>query len=299
MMLPILQNAGDGKEHTGREAIEAAARAFHLTDSQRAELLPSGTQPALDNRANWARFYLTRAGLLASLRRGIHKITERGLEVLRNNPNHISTAMLRQYPEFVQFQTTRRGTLAPGLTSEELLPPPIDHKTPEEAIELGYQQLRTRWEAELLALVKNCSPKFFEQLVVELLVKMGYGGSQHDAGRALGRSGDGGIDGIIKEDKLGLDAVYIQAKRWESSVVGRPEIQRFAGALMGVRARKGVFITTASFSNEARNYVDSIDSKIVLIDGNQLAQLMLDHDIGVSTTRTYEIKRVDSDYFEE
>jgi restriction system protein len=212
MMLPILRLASDGQEHTGREAIEAAATAFQLTDEQRAELLPSGQQPILENRANWARFYMTRAGLLFATRRGFHKITERGLNVLRQNPNRINTEVLSQFPEFVQWKAIEK---TPETVDIELID--VTDQTPQESIEFGYQKLRADLEAELLTLVKGCSPSFFERLVVELLVKMGYGGSRQDAGRAIGKSGDGGIDGIIKEDKLGLDVVYIQVKWAERS----------------------------------------------------------------------------------
>jgi restriction system protein len=300
MMLPILQHASDGREHSSREAIDAVAAVFQLSDEQRTELLPSGQQPILDNRANWARFYMTKAGLLMATRRGFHKITERGLQIVQRNPQRIDNVLLNQFQEFVQFKSTRRKSGATGSvitdTADQL---DIATQTPHEAIEFGYQQMRRDLESELLALVKRCSPSFFERLVVDLLVRMGYGGSHQDAGQAIGRSGDGGIDGIIKEDKLGLDVVYIQAKRWDTNSVGRPDIQRFAGALMGMKARKGVFITTASFSNDAWSYVSSIDSKIVLIDGRQLAQLMVDNNIGVSMITAYEIKRVDSDYFDE
>jgi restriction system protein len=300
MMLPILRHASDGKEHSGREAIEAAATAFHLSEEQRTELLPSGQQPILDNRANWARFYMTKAGLLVATRRGFHRITERGLQILQQSPERIDNALLNQFPEFLQFKSIRRKPGATISVSTDVTDQ-LDSmtQTPQEAIEFGYQQMRRDLETELLALVKQCSPSFFERLVVDLLVRMGYGGSHKDAGEAIGRSGDGGIDGIIKEDRLGLDVVYIQAKRWDTNSVGRPDIQRFAGALMGMKARKGVFLTTASFSNDAYSYVSSIDSKIVLIDGRQLAQLMVDNNIGVSTITAYEIKRVDSDYFEE
>jgi restriction system protein len=294
MMLPILVNASDGKEHTGRAAIEAAAAAFQLTADQRAELLPSGTQPIVENRANWARFYMTRAGLLVAPRRGLHKITERGRQVLEQNPTRVDNKLLMMFPEFIQFKSAK-----PNNDSSVIEPLEVTDKTPQESIEFGYQKIRAELESELLALVKKCSPSFFERLVVDLLVKMGYGGSLQDAGRAIGRSGDGGIDGIIKEDRLGLDVVYIQAKRWDNTVVGRPEIQRFVGALVGMRARKGVVLTTSSFSQDAQHYVSTVDSKVVLIDGRELASLMIDHNVGVSAMTTYELKRVDSDYFEE
>ena len=207
--------------------------------------------------------------------------------------------MNRNSEAILNFDTNTKINGNPSAsTSEENPGVGADNQHPEKSIDENYQQIRTELAADLLEKIKSNSPGFFEKLVVDLLVKMGYGGSREDAGRAVGGSGDGGIDGIINEDRLGLDVVYIQAKRWEGSV-SRPEIQRFAGALQGQRARKGVFITTSNFTRDAKEYVDTIDSKIVLIDGQQLAEYMIDHDIGVSTTKTYEIKRVDSDYFAE
>jgi restriction system protein len=290
IMLPLLALAGDGQEHSLREAIEALSTRFGLTGEERRDLLPSGRQPTFDNRVGWARTYLKKAGLLASTRRGYFRITQRGLDVLDKQPPAIDTAYLKQFPEFVKFQT-------PAQKEEEQAPPePDDGATPEEQIEAAYQKLREGLVTELLEAVKTCSPAFFEQLVVDLLVKMGYGGTRKDAGQAIGRSGDGGIDGIIKQDRLGLDIVYIQAKKWDSTV-SRPEIQKFAGALQGQRARRGVFITTSGFSHAARDYVSRIESKIVLIDGETLARLMLDFDLGVTRVAMYELKRVDSDYF--
>jgi restriction system protein len=290
IMLPLLKLAGDGKEHSLRETIETLSDEFDLSDEERRELLPSGRQPTFDNRVGWARTYLKKAGLLESTRRGYFRIAERGRSVLEKQPSEIDTAYLRQYPEFVEFQTPKqKDTGTPR-------PEPDDSATPEEEIEAAYKTLRESLVAELLETVKSCSPAFFEQLVVDLLVKMGYGGTRKDAGQAIGKSGDGGIDGIIKEDRLGLDIVYIQAKKWENNV-SRPEIQKFAGALQGQRARKGVFITTSGFSSAARDYVSRIDSNIVLIDGETMAQLMLDFNIGVTGVATYELKRVDSDYF--
>jgi restriction system protein len=290
IMLPLLKLAGDGEEHSLRETIETLAEHFSLSDEERRELLPSGRQPTFDNRVGWARTYMKKAGLLRSTRRGYFQITERGLDVLDKSPPKIDTAYLRQYPEFVEFQSPKpKG-------AEKRSPDLDDSTTPEEEIESAYQQLRESLIKELLETVKSCPPAFFEQLVIDLLVKMGYGGTRKDAGQAIGKSGDEGIDGIIKEDRLGLDIVYIQAKKWENTV-SRPEIQKFAGALQGQRARKGVFITTSDFSRAAREYVSRIDSKIVLIDGYTLAQLMIDFGIGVTGVATYELKRVDMDYF--
>jgi len=293
IMLPLLKFAGDGEEHSLREAIEDLADEFSLTDEERKELLPSGRQATFDNRVGWARTYMKKAGLLESTKRGYFQITERGLDVLKQNPPEINNAFLRQFPEFVEFQTPKQREVEED-TEQDI----SETRTPEEEIESAYQGVRQELATELLQTIKSCSPTFFERLVVDVLVKMGYGGTRKDAGQAVGRSGDGGIDGIIKEDRLGLDIVYIQAKRWDGPV-GRPEIQKFAGALQGQRARKGIFITTSAFTQSAQDYVSRIDSKIVLIDGDTLAQLMIDYNIGVTTVTSYELKRMDSDYFEE
>ncbi|MBC5797074.1 MAG: restriction endonuclease [Sphaerospermopsis kisseleviana] len=295
VMLPLLQYAGDGKEHSLRDAITFLADVFNLSDEERKELLSSGQQAVFDNRVGWARTHLKKAGLLESPKRGFFQITNRGKEILKQNNPEINVKFLNQFPEFIEFKTIKKDN--DKSESEITEDSEILETTPQESIEFGYQKIRKELELELLNRVKSCSPDFFERLVVDLLVKMGYGGSRRDAGRAIGKAGDGGIDGIIKEDKLGLDIVYIQAKRWDNTVVGRPEIQKFVGALHGQRARKGVFITTSKFSQDAREYVSIIDSKIVLIDGQELAQLMIDNHVGVSTVSIYEIKKIDSDYF--
>jgi restriction system protein len=292
IMLPLLRFAADGKEHSLRETIEALADHLELTDAERRVLLPSGRQPTFDNRVGWARTYITKAGLLESTRRGHYRITQRGLEVLERNPPAIRTSFLRQFPEFVEFQTSRRDT-----EDKEAVEDTDEPETPEEGIEAAYQAMRQALAVELLQTIMKSPPSFFERLVIDLLVRMGYGGTRKDAGQAIGKSGDGGIDGIIKEDRLGLDVVYVQAKRWDGNV-GRPEIQKFAGALQGQRAMKGVFITTSSFTQAAQDYVSRIGSKIVLIDGNMLTELMIDHNIGVTPVASYEIKQIDSDYFE-
>jgi len=293
IMLPLLRLTRDQQEHSLREAIEALSTEFELSDDERKELLPSGRQSTFDNRVGWARTYLKKAGLLESTRRAHFQITGRGLSVLRQNPSKIDNNFLKQYPEFIEFQTPKDETVK----SPE--PEPDDFQTPEEEIEAAYQKVQQELANELLQTVIGCSPAFFERLVVDLIVKMGYGGTRKDAGQAIGKSGDGGIDGIIKEDRLGLDIVYIQAKRWDGSSIGRPEIQKFAGALQGQRARKGIFITTSTFTKTAHEYVSSIETKIVLIDGDMLAQLMIDHNIGVNAIASYELKRIDSDYFTE
>lgn len=293
-MLPFLKFLGDGQEHSLQGAEEALAAYFELTPQERAELLPSGQQGVFKNRIGWARTYLRKAGLIESPKRAIFKITDRGLKVLANPPAKIDPKYLEQWPEFIEFQNASKspGTLAP---STELV---SEKTTPEEAIELAYQGLREELAQELLTRVLGCSPSFFEQLVVELLVAMGYGGSRRDAGQRIGQTGDGGIDGIIKEDRLGLDTIFIQAKRWQGTV-GRPEIQKFVGALQGQRARKGVFITTSAYSAEALEYASLIDTKVVLIDGKRLSELMIDFNVGCAVATSYEVKRVDSDYFED
>jgi len=293
IMLPLLKSLKDGQEHQMREIIEKLAQEFNLTDEERKALLPSGQQFIFDNRVGWARTYLKKAGLMESTHRGSIKITDRGRQVLEQSPPEITVNYLRQFKEFKEWIST------PKMDREQQGKEPAkENLTPEEVIESAYKELREDLASELLKKVKSCSPSFFERLVVDLLLAMGYGGSRKDAGMAIGRSGDEGIDGMIKGDKLGLDVVYIQAKRWENPV-SRPEIQKFAGALMGKKAKKGIFITTSGFSNDAKEYADKIESKIVLIDGETLAQLMIDHDIGVSNYMTYILKKVDNDYFSE
>ena len=276
-----------------REAEESLANEFGLTPAERAELLPSGQQGIFRNRLGWARTYLKKALLVDSPRRGVFKITERGVEQLSTNPARIDVKFLDRFPEFVAFRDAAKPD--PSISAPEIAP---SKTTPEEAIEIAYQGLREQLGEEILARILLCSPGFFEQLVVELLVKMGYGGSRRDAGERIGQTGDGGIDGIIKEDRLGLDTIFIQAKRWQGTV-GRPEIQKFVGALQGQRARKGVFITTSSYSSDALDYASRIDTKVVLIDGKQLSNLMMDFDVGVAPSAAYVVKRIDSDYFEE
>ena len=287
--------AANQKEHSGSEATGYISNIFNLTEEEQKELLPSGRQVVIRNRVSWARIYLVKAGLLKSSRRGYFTITDKGLDILKQNPPEINVEYLKQFPEFTEFLKVRRVKQE---SSKQQQAEEYSQETPQESLEYGYQRIKRDLCQELLKSVKDCSPAFFERLVIELLLKMGYGGSLKEAGRAIGRSGDGGIDGIINEDKLGLDVIYLQAKRWEGTV-GRPEIQKFAGALQGHRAKKGIFITTSDFSKEAQDYVSRIDTKIVLIDGDELAQLMFDNDIGVSRVTSYEVKKIDTDYFTE
>lgn len=297
LMLPVLRLASDGNEHKFSKAVEELADEFNLSTEERNELLPSGSQAVFNNRVGWARSYLKQAGLLASPKRGFFTITQQGAELLATNPSRIDAPTLEQFPEFIEFKSRKKERGEEDQT--ELLQTSEQESTltPEDSLASAYNKLRSALESEILVAVKESSPSFFERVVVDLLVKMGYGGNRQDAGRALGKSGDGGIDGIINEDRLGLDVIYIQAKRWEG-VVGRPEIQKFAGALQGQRARKGVFITTSSFTKEAREYASVIETKIILIDGEHLSKLMAEHNVGVSTVGQYEVKKLDSDYFD-
>jgi len=295
LMLPLLQIAADGNEHSLADARQILASQFSLTETELEETLPSGRQSKFANRVAWAKVYLQLAGLLLSPRRAHFQISPRGKEALRSAPKRIDIKSLEQFPEFVTFRTKRTQPETPvGVSTLHEAEP----ETPEEALEAAHAKMRAGLASELLNRVKSASSEFFERLVVELLLRMGYGGSRMDAGQAIGKIGDEGIDGVINEDRLGLDIVYLQAKKWDGAV-GRPEIQKFVGALHGKRARKGVFITTGTFSTNAIAYVEHIDPKVVLIDGHRLAELMIDFDVGVNTIGTYQVKRLDSDYFEE
>ncbi|MFN7255075.1 MAG: restriction endonuclease [Microcystis sp.] len=296
IMLPLLKILADGKVYKYREIIEALVREFQVTEAERKEMLPSGQQEIFANRVGWAKTYLKKAGLIDSPQRATFVISEKGKEILSQNLDHIDTKFLRQFPEFQEF--TRVNKQNETITLERNLSTSDQEQNPEELLENSYQEIRQALATDLLSILRKLSPDAFEKLVVELLVKMGYGGSIRDAGKAVGKSGDQGIDGIIKEDRLGLDIIYIQAKRWaDNNAVGRPEIQKFVGALAGQGAKKGIFITTSYFTKEALEYVPRNEIKIVLIDGEELGQLMIDYNLGVSTQKIYEIKRIDHDYF--
>lgn len=289
---PLLDIADDGKEHSMREAREKIAAIFNLSQDDLSELLPSGTATKFDNRVAWAKSYFIQAKVLESPRRSYLKITERGKHLQAQGHERIDIKVLSQYPEFVEFHNPSKQNKQTEIeTTQE-----ISSETPEEILQKAYQSIRGDLVGEILDRIKTNTPRFFENLVVDLLVAMGYGGSRADAGQSIGQSGDEGIDGIIKEDRLGLDVIYLQAKRWEGTV-GRPEVQKFVGALHGKRAKKGVFITTGKFSEEDRDYVKSIDPKVILIDGKFLSNFMIDFNLGTSTSVTYEIKKIDSDYF--
>ncbi|SRR6266478_5290998 len=292
LMRPLLQHLSDGADHSNQETASVLADQFHLSEDERTQLLPSGKQSVFTNRVAWAKSHLKQAGVVESPRWGVYRITPRGVALLRDTDGAINMKVLSQFPEYQEFRSKK--ALAEAEVAKE--PSSDDEMTPEEHIDYGYKQIRQKLSIEILDRIKKCPPDFFERLVVDLIVAMGYGGSRADAGRAVGRGGDGGIDGIVKEDRLGLDVIYIQAKRWEGTV-GRPEIQKFAGALQGQRARKGIFITTSSFSKEAEEFASFIDTKVILIDGAELAELLIDHGVGVTKGDVYEIKRIDIDYF--
>jgi restriction system protein len=297
IMLPLLKIIEDGEEHELNTTIEKLTNYFKLSSNEIRELLPSGTQPIFRNRVGWARTYLNKAGLLSAPRRGHFKILERGISLLNENPKEITSKFLTRYDEFNEFKTQKK--IREDEDNPEPKPPHFySNQTPEELLDYTYQKLKSELAKEVLDIVKTCSPSFFERLVVDLLLKMGYGGTKQDAGQAIGKSGDGGIDGIIKEDKLGLDIIYIQAKRWENSVPVK-ELRDFVGALSYKKAKKGIFITTSSFPGSTYDFVKQIEHKIILIDGDLLAMLMIENNIGVSVINSYEIKKIDTDYFEE
>jgi restriction system protein len=294
VMLPFLKLASDRAEHPIRDAKKSLADSFKLTETERQKLVPSGSQEVWANRIGWSRTYLKHAGLIEYTRRGHFRITERGLNLLAENPAAITVDLLKRFPEFAKFLGGKDET--DKESGEKLVG--NESQTPEELIEQAHRPLTNALVIELIQKLKTASPQFFERVVVEVLVRMGYGGSRQEAGRAIGQSGDEGIDGVINEDRLGLDAVYIQAKRWEG-VVGRPEIMKFVGALQGKRAHKGVFITTSGFTREAQQYIENVTNKVVLIDGPTFARLMIEHNVGVTQYAVYELKRIDSDFFSE
>lgn len=294
LMLPVLRQLSDRRGHAVADVRQRIAAELKLSDEELTERLASDTTTVFLNRVGWAVQYLKSAGLIRSVRRGVYEITDRGFAMLRSNPADINLKHLRQYPEFVEFEG--RGSEAE--TPDPVLPSATHPTaTPEELLEKSFQTLRDALALELLESVRNGSPAAFERIVVDLLVAMGYGGSVEDAGKVVGRSGDGGIDGIIKQDKLGLDAIYVQAKRWKDPV-GSPEIMKFSGSLNKRHANRGVFITTSTFTRDAVEFVEGLSQKIILIDGKLLASLMIEHDVGVSSTHSYTLKRLDQDYFE-
>lgn len=291
IMLPLLKITGDKKEHTVQEVRDSLAKNFNLTEEERSKLLSKSKQKMFANRVGWARTYLKKAGLLKYSGVGSFIITEQGLKVLREKPSKINVKYLKRFPGLLEFiKPSKKKINDKGI---ELL---LEEKTPEDLLVIGYEKFQEKLLSDLLEKIKQCPPEFFEKLVVELLVSMGYGGSFEDAGKALGKSGDEGIDGIIKEDRLGLDVIYVQAKRW-TNPVGRPEIQKFAGALLGKKAKRGIFITNSTFSEKAFEYARNVENQIILIDGEQLTKYMVENGIGVSETASYSINKIDLDYF--
>lgn len=292
LFFPWMQLLQDSNEHPMSEVIEYIANHFRLTDVEKDQFLPSGNQRIFANRVAWARSYLKQAGMVDYPSRGKTRITGRGLDFLSKKPTGLTLKEIRSDLTYINNQHDVSKSQKEVVASEDL--------TPEERIEAAFAEIEEDLAKNILEQIGSLSPAFFERLVVDLLLKMGYGGSFKDAGRAIGKSGDGGIDGIIKEDRLGLDTIYIQAKRYkEESTIGSPNVREFMGALAGHHAKKGVYITTSSFSDEARKYAASIDTKIVLIDGKQLAELMIEHGVGLSPQSTYIVKRLDADYFTE
>jgi restriction system protein len=295
-MLPVLETVSNAVDWPMKDVTAAVSDRFGLTEEERAKMLPSGVARVVVNRVAWAKLYLKEAGLLASPKRGVVRITPEGAAVLSEGPSRINMKFLERFPSYVEWRAkkkTKTNSTEPVTTDDE------STGTPDDRIDSAYMEMRGVLADELLRQIQECDDGFFERLVVELLVAMGYGGSFEDAGRAVGKSGDGGIDGVIKEDKLGLDQVVIQAKKWTSKPVGRPEVQSFAGSMEGFRASKGVFITTSTFSAPATEYVSAIQRRIVLIDGATLAHLMIDHGVGVTPIRSITLNRLDSDYFEQ
>ncbi|HEY5465283.1 MAG TPA: restriction endonuclease [Hanamia sp.] len=302
LMLPLLKYISDGQVHNTQDAIVFLAKKLELNETDLNEWLPSKKQKTFHNRVYWAKAHLKMSGVIENISKGQFKITNRGIDILKENPSLINVKYLtNKFEDYKNLITgyRKKDSNKNASLNEEIGADDLDlNQTPEEQIELGYQKIRTALLLEILNKLKSVHPSFFEKIVVELLVKMGYGGSIQDAGKAIGKSGDEGIDGIIKEDKLGLDVIYIQAKRWEG-VVGRPELHKFVGALAGQGAKKGIFITTSSFTKDAESYTPKNETKIVLIDGEKLSQYMIDYNLGVSVQNNYEIKKIDSDYFEE
>jgi restriction system protein len=298
-MLPVLRSLAGSEPRRRAEIVRAAADAKDIPEEDRQLLVPSGGSTIVQSRAGWALSYLKQADLVRTVSRGVYRITDRGLSVLARNLPHIDNSVLEEFEEFRAFKARSQSSddeaeaasIAPTRGRR-------DEGSPEETLEAAYKTFRADLVTQLLDMLRTVEPTRFEKIVVDVLQAMGYGGGRVGAARAIGRSGDGGIDGVIEEDRLGLDTVYVQAKRWESNI-GRPIVQGFAGALQGQRARKGVMITTSDYTNDARAYVASLSTRIVLINGERLAEMMIDHNVGVSTEQTYAIKKLDSDYFED
>jgi restriction system protein len=294
-MLPIMKIAADGEEHTARELRQRIGDQLGLSEQERKQLLPSGTQPVFTNRIAWARSHLTMAGMLEKTGKGRFRITQRGKDALSSNPSTINMRFLLQFPEYAEARRKAKTDTAVDVPLETTV---SENASPQERIELAFRELNTSLTTELREKLASIDPFRFEQVVLDLLVKMGYGGSKKEAAQVTQRTGDEGIDGLINEDRLGLDVIYIQAKRWKHNI-GRPDIQNFVGALAGKKAAKGIFITTSEFHDNARDYVAGLHQKLILIGGRRLAELMIEHNIGVAQEHPYVVKKIDSDYFDE
>lgn len=299
LMLPVLRIAANGPIRVP-EAAELVAQQLALTDAEREELLPSGKQRLLHNRVHWAKFYMTKAGLIASPKRGVFAASENSKALLATNPIKIDVNTLKQIPEFAEYYIQYSHSSASPDISDAVTAASDSEATPEEQIDAAHALLTKALKADLLARVLEQSPAFFERLIVDLLVAMGYGGSHENAARQLGKSGDGGIDGVIDEDRLGLDRIYVQAKRYSFGIsIGRPDVQGFVGSLVGIGASKGVFVTTSAFSKQAMEYAKGLQQRVILIDGARLTELMIEFGVGVRVSRAIEVKRVDEDFFTE
>lgn len=298
MMLPVLKIFSDGQERRNAAIYAQLTEDLALSDEDKRELLPGGGQPTYQNRSNWATTYLFQAGLLERPQRGVYRISESGRKILSENPDKLSVLRLSKIPQFAEWLDQSKQSRAKTKSNNQTaVDQNTSDETPEETIQSITQDLNDQLATELLEQLHKMDPFQFEQLIVDLMLAMGYGGSRSEAGKVTQASNDGGIDGVINEDRLGLDTIYLQAKRWEASV-GRREIQNFVGALAGHQAHKGVFITTSSFGKNAIEYAKTVSQKIILIDGQRLAQLMINFNIGVSTAETILIKKVDTDYFD-
>lgn len=296
-MLPSLLVMSDRQTRKIGEIIELVVNQMSLSEDDKKEMVPSQVEPRYVNRIGWAIYYIMRANLLGRPKRGYYIITQLGLDTLSTKPETINVDYLMKFEEFRIFHSLGRKNTNQVVSKNESLELSTT-RTPQESIQVAFDELYASLASDLLDVIKKVPPSFFEKLVVDLLLAMGYGGSRAEAGRAVGQSGDGGIDGIIDEDKLGLDKVYIQAKRWDN-VVGRPELNKFVGSLAGVHADKGVFITTSDYTKEAKEYIGKVGKNISLINGEKLVELMIEHNIGVSESTRFIVKRIDSDYFPE
>lgn len=298
LMLPIVRLLADGRDWQTSDLRRALARELDLSGDDLRERIPSGTATRFAKNVDWSRHYLKRAGVLEAPGRAVARITPRGRELLDESPETVNVALLQRYREFTEFRSMERVESVPPASGDGAGRgrPKLDDLNPEDAVREHYRQHRGRVTDELLERVLEQSPDFFEVLVVRLMERLGYAGKD---GRAihLGRSGDGGVDGVVSPDRLGLESVYLQAKRWKDNTVGRPDVQAFSGSLDTYGAVKGVFITTSSFTSEAKQYVEGIQKTIILIDGGRLVDLMYEIDLGVSTQDTIELKQLDSDFF--